>query len=225
MSNSWDRDIVASFEALGGSASYEDLYAHIAAIRASLPPSWKEVVRRRIQDLSSDSAGWKHGPDLFYSVKGLGAGVWGLRSKLAATPKAVDLPPEPKELSSGNQSPEKAPILTYRVLRDTPLARQIKVLHQNRCQICGESVQLSDGKMYSEAHHIVPLGAPHHGPDQPGNIIVLCPNHHVLCDYGAIALSSTAIRSVGGHQISAESINYHNTKIFGHVAKGLGGQW
>lgn len=204
----WDEDIVIALENLGGSASYDDLYSEIERLRANFPASWKAIVRRRVQDLSSDSAGFKHGEDLFFSVEGLGAGVWGLRSKLAETPKASDLP-------TGVAEPEKIYALTYRVLRDTPLARKIKVLHADRCQLCGNAVQITPIKTYSEAHHIIPLGSPHNGPDTPENILVLCPNHHVLCDYGAIQLDLSKIRIVKGHLISGASIGYHNTKIYG----------
>jgi hypothetical protein len=202
----WDDDIVTALTNLGGSASYDDLYAEIGRIRTSLPDSWKAVVRRRVQDLSSDSAGFKGGEDLFFSVDGLGAGVWGLRSKLVETPKASDLP-------AGVAEPEKAYILTYRVLRDTPLARKIKVLHGDRCQLCGLAVKISPGQTYSEAHHIIPLGAPHNGPDTPGNIIILCPNHHVLCDYGALVLERSSIGAAKGHWIADTSIEYHNKFI------------
>jgi hypothetical protein len=203
---SWDEDIVTAFQNLGGSASYDGLYAEIARIRPARPTSWKDVVRRRVQDLSSDSAGFKGGKDLFFSVQGLGGGVWGLRSKLIETPKASDLP-------VGVVEPGRSAVLTYRVLRDTPLARKIKVLHDHRCQICGEAVQIAPGRAYSEAHHIIPLGAPHNGPDTPENIIVLCPNHHVLCDYGALLLDRSALRVVKGHSIADQSIEYHNTII------------
>lgn len=202
----WDDDIVQALENLGGSAGYDDIYAQIARIRPDLPESWKAIVRRRIQDLSSDSAGFKHGADLFFSVEGLGSGVWGLRSQLKPTPEAVDLP-------AGVEEPDQAYSLTYRVLRDTALARKIKLLHKNQCQLCGTAVHIGGGETYAEAHHIIPLGAPHHGPDTPGNIIVLCPNHHVLCDYGGITLDIHQIRHVHGHYVSAESITYHNESI------------
>lgn len=206
--STWDEDIIKAFENLGGSASYDSLYAEIERIRTGFPSTWKSVVRRRIQDLSSDSAGFKGGRDLFFSVEGLGAGVWGLRSYLEETPKASDLP-------EGVEEPGRAYSLTYRILRDTVLARKIKVLHQDRCQICGMAVSLSDGKTYSEAHHIIPLGAPHNGSDVPGNVIVLCPNHHVLCDYGAMEFTLSDLRTTEGHEISEHSISYHNDVIFG----------
>ncbi|WP_052166473.1 winged helix-turn-helix domain-containing protein [Methylobacter tundripaludum] len=103
---------------------------------------------------------------------------------------------------------------TYRVLRDTPLARQLKLLHENKCQLCGKIILLRAGVQYSEAHHIMPLGAPHNGPDIAENIIVLCPNHHVECDYGAINLYIEKITSVPGHRVSEKYVEYHNRVIF-----------
>src|SRR4051812_23314019 len=38
-----------------------------------------QSVRARIQECSSDSHHWKKKRDLFYSVHGIGGGVWGLR--------------------------------------------------------------------------------------------------------------------------------------------------
>lgn len=203
----WKHDIVKALQNLGGSAGYEDIYSEVKRVRKELPKTWKAVIRRTIQNLSSDSDGFNDGEDLFYSVNGLGAGTWGLRSKLEQTPKAIDLP-------SGVEEPTREDVVTYRVLRDTNLARQLKLVHKNCCQICGVTIKIPNGKLYSEAHHIIPLGKPHNGPDNPGNIIVLCPNHHVMCDYGAIALNFKEIKQKYGHLISNESIRYHNEKIY-----------
>jgi predicted restriction endonuclease len=144
----------------------------------------------------------------FYSVEGLGAGIWGLRG-YNKSKKAVDIE-EPS-------SPGRSETTVYRILRDTTLARNLKKLHNNTCQICGHRLELKNGEYYSEAHHIKPLGSPHNGPDIADNIIVLCPNHHVLCDYGAIKLDAITIRNVAGHTISREYINYHNNEIFNKV--------
>lgn len=204
--SSWEQDIVQALENLDGVASYDDIYSEVSNLRSNLPKTWKAVIRRRIQDLSSDSDGFKKGQDLFYSVNGLGAGMWGLRAKLALTPVAADLP-------QGTKEPERGYTTTYRVLRDTNLVRKLKLLHSNSCQICGLQIQLPNGKLYSEAHHIIPLGTPHNGSDTPENIIVLCPNHHVMCDYGAIELSLQDIKQVSSHAISKKSIKYHNEII------------
>nr|WP_231127411.1 HNH endonuclease [Motilibacter aurantiacus] len=166
-----------------------------------------------IQDRSSDSEGFKGADDLFFTVEGLGRGVWGLRDLARATPVAADA-----DLPEGNASPERAQQTTYRILRDTALARQIKLLHRDQCQICGLALRIAPDRTYSEAHHIIPLGREHAGPDIPSNIIVLCPNHHALCDMGAVALHSESIRSVAGHEISNVSLAYHNASILNQVS-------
>ncbi|TDQ93248.1 HNH endonuclease [Paraburkholderia silvatlantica] len=201
----WLEDITNALTKAGGIAHYEQLYAEISRIReGALPESWKQIVQRTIQNHSSDSNGYRSG-DLFYSVEGIGSGVWGLRSTLNLTPTASDL----QELSA----PERVHTETYRVLRDTQLARKLKALHKNVCQICGTTLRLADGTTYSEAHHIRPLGAPHDGPDVAGNIIVLCPNHHVLFDYGALTLDADKLSIVHGHYIEEQYVEYHNEII------------
>ena len=75
------------------------------------------------------------------------------------------------------------------------------------------NIELSNGNRYSEAHHIKPLGSPHNGPDTAENIVVLCPNHHVMLDYGVIPLEKDALNVVAGHSVSEEYIVYHNTVI------------
>jgi len=86
-------------------------------------------------------------------------------------------------------------------------------MHGYRCQICGVALQLNDGTLYAEAHHIKPLGIPHNGPDIAENILVLCPNHHVMCDYGAISLDTVEIRLHPNHAIGSQFIEYHDKMI------------
>lgn len=204
--STWLADITQALANLGGIAHYDDLYPEVRKVReTALPESWKQIVQRTIQGHSADSDGFK-GNNVFYSVKGIGSGVWGLRSHLVSTPPAVDLEPP--------STPERLLIETYRILRDTELARKIKTLHKNICQLCGQTVTLKDGATYSEAHHIKPLGSPHNGPDIAENIVVLCPNHHVMLDYGAIRLEAKDLRSIQGHVIGNAYVAYHNEHVF-----------
>jgi len=113
------------------------------------------------------------------------------------------------DLPSGIAEPSRQRQETYRILRDTNLACQLKLLHQHTCQMCGGSIQLPNGNGYAEAHHIKPLGKPHNGPDIAENVIVQCPNHHVMLDYRVIQLDL--------EQISLQFINYHNEVIHGQA--------
>lgn len=110
--------------------------------------------------------------------------------------------------------PERAEVTTYRVLRDSSLARRVKMLHEHKCQICCQTIELPDGTRYAEAHHIKPLGQPHSGPDTLGNILCLCPNHHAECDLGACLLSSASLKPAEGHEVDQKFIDYHNSRIY-----------
>lgn len=213
----WWKTVELGLTNLGGVSNLEDLYGEVSKIREasslSIPPSLKAVVRKELEYNSSDSSNWRGDRDLFYSVHGIGMGVWGLRSELSSPPEAYDLN------SDYDGESRRIEATSLRIIRDTYLARKIKALHRHRCQICGTSITLPDGQGYAEAHHIIPLGAPHNGPDTPSNIIVVCPNHHAQLDFGCIAIIYSDLRSAVGHTLSCSSIEYHNSEIFGKVCR------
>lgn len=205
----WTEDISKSLKNLGGVAQLAEIYAEVKKVRPGPhPKAFEATIRGAIERNSSSSAAHTGGKDLFFSAQGLGAGIWGLRAYLKSTPLANDL----GQLPAGVAEPTRHQQTTYRVLRDTELARKLKLLHKNRCQLCSLTLTVS-GKTYSEAHHIIPLGAPHHGPDTPDNIIVVCPNCHVQLDYFSVSLNATSIVAAAGHTIGPKSINYHNEKV------------
>ena len=83
--------------------------------------------------------------------------------------------------------PDKVTTTITRVIRDTVLSNRVKEERNYQCQVCGIRLIIK-GKGYAETHHVKPLG--HGGPDVKTNMLVLCPNHHVLFDYGEIAISA-----------------------------------
>ncbi len=209
----WWQSVELALDNLGGNASLKDIYLEVRKVRVengdTTPISLEEVVRKELEYNSSDSSNWRGTRDIFFSVHGLGNGVWGLRDQLVASPVAIDL-----EDTDGNQDPPTEEQTVLRIIRDTAMTRKIKALHSNKCQICGLSIELPDGRSYAEAHHIIPLGAPHSGPDLPENILVVCPNHHAMLDFGCIPLDRKQLRASHGHSVSAVSIDYHNVKVF-----------
>ena len=102
-----------------------------------------------------------------------------------------------------------------RIVRDTAQARRLKELYDYKCQMCGTRLEGMVGP-YAEAAHIRPLGAPHHGPDSPHNVLCLCPNHHVLFDHGGVTIAENlSLDGVEGklhvhprHRISEEHLRY-----------------
>lgn len=120
-----------------------------------------------------------------------------------ASPIAVDI----------EETVERQETTTYRILRDSLLARRVKMLHNYECQLCGHTILLSGGGRYAEAHHIQPLGEPHNGPDQADNIICVCPNHHAELDYGARSLELVQLRHVVDHMVGEKYVEYHNKNV------------
>lgn len=123
-------------------------------------------------------------------------------------------------------------ITVNRIVRDNALSRFLKSLYESRCQICTYTFRVPGGKRYAETHHICPLGNPHNGPDKEDNMLVLCPLHHAMFDYGVIALHpekftllsiDDTISGIGKplllskHKILKGSIEYHLERIYGKV--------
>jgi hypothetical protein len=132
-------------------------------------------------------------------------------------------PPPPPPAAADIEVPptERVPTTVHRIIRDTELARRVKLLHQYKCQICGYSIRLNNGSNYAEAHHIQPLGKPHDGPDCIENIVCVCPNHHAELDYGLFDLSRSMFSTAGGHQIGQQYLDYHNQHIHCWVDRAL----
>ena len=108
-----------------------------------------------------------------------------------------------------------------RIIRSTALASYIKKLYDYQCQVCKTSISTNAGR-YAEAAHIKPLGIPHNGPDNLANLLCLCPNHHVMFDFGGFSVSDdlTLIGLTGKlvvrqkHKINTEFLQYHREHFY-----------
>ena len=121
-----------------------------------------------------------------------------------------------QEESEDYKKTKRIETTVQRIIRDTKLSRQVKKMYNYQCQVCNKTIETSSG-LYAEAAHIKPLGAPHNGPDSIGNLLCLCPNHHVMFDYGGFAVLSDfdLIGEEGfltvkkNHNINKEFLKYH----------------
>jgi len=122
--------------------------------------------------------------------------------------------------------PQRVQQTVLRIVRQTPLARAVKEMYECTCQVCDVTLPTAAGP-YAEAAHIRPLGRPHDGRDVLANLLCLCPNDHVLFDYGAITVFPESLRVTGErtregriltvhpkHHIDPVSLDYHNEAIF-----------
>ena len=72
--------IIEALKNIGGKGAYKEIYSEYEKISGViLSNGQKAGIRKNIEDHSSDSMNYKGKKDLFYSVCGIGAGVWGLR--------------------------------------------------------------------------------------------------------------------------------------------------
>jgi putative restriction endonuclease len=181
---------------------------------------------RVIRDAQLDSP---YAPNIGYRYDGLysvaeyweetgisGSKVW--RYLLVKSDPSEPLPP----LKPGEEAPPAPPastrraFTTTRIVRDSDMSREIKRLYEYCCQVCEVRLETPAGP-YAEGAHIKPLGMPHNGPDVRANLLCLCPNHHVLFDDGAIAISDDR----GQHGGSLRSISGSDAEWCSHLGRWL----
>ena len=123
--------------------------------------------------------------------------------------------------AGGRTPPQRVATVVQRIVRSTAAAQRVKEAHGFRCQVCGVVVETAAGP-YAEAAHVRPLGAPHHGPDAPGNVLCLCPTDHVRFDHGALLVTDAGevveaatgavlgrLRAAPGHRLGMDHLAYH----------------
>jgi hypothetical protein len=81
----WRDDVREALRRLGGRAALSRIYVEVGEIRRStgrsVPRSLEAVIRRTLEEHSTDSDSYKGGPNLFYMPAGKGAGLWALRTR------------------------------------------------------------------------------------------------------------------------------------------------
>lgn len=141
---------------------------------------------------------------------------------------------EDAELTSINKAididdpilPKHSMLEVNRIIRDTKKTKELKKLYDYKCQICGLSIQLPNSD-FCEVHHLQPLGGEHKGFDVIENMIAVCPNHHTLFDYRAIAIHPSTLdifqydKKILGklfvkpeHKLSSVYLEYHFKQVF-----------
>ena len=75
-----------------------------------------------------------------------------------------------------------------RVVVLSPAREALRRQYADACQVCARTVYLDGTQTYAEVHALLPPGAVE--PDDPPreHCLVLCPEHHVLFDAGAMAI-------------------------------------
>jgi hypothetical protein len=131
-----------------------------------------------------------------------------------------DLLADPEGESSKQEIKRRKETILRRV-RDTEKVRELKKMYDYCCQVCrAPTIQIGPREYYAEGHHLRPLGKPHDGDDHESNIIILCPNHHVMFDHSVMTIDpkdgQTVLSKFTGptklllrHKLNPENILYH----------------
>jgi putative restriction endonuclease len=122
--------------------------------------------------------------------------------------------------------PDRIETHVQRIVRDTNAAKSLKALYDYKCQVCGLRIEPASGSFYIEVHHVRPLGGGHKGLDTHLNMLVLCPNHHAMFDFGiprfitgeSIMIGETSHNLTCKHNLAPDVIAYHNEQIHRRTA-------
>ncbi len=178
--NTWLADLVKVYELLGGEARYSDVYEEARKIRLARGASWtkeaKASIRRTVEDHSEDSKNYR-GKDVFYSVKGLGKGVWGLLPEYRASIN-VETKNQKNIYEAGIEGIVQE--LHYlKKTRDPRLVQARKIKDDYKCQACGYKKKVAEDKYIIEVHHLNPIGKLRDiNITRIEELICLCPNCH-----------------------------------------------
>ncbi|MFJ1758411.1 YDG/SRA domain-containing protein [Kitasatospora sp. NPDC088134] len=112
-----------------------------------------------------------------------------------------------------------------RSVRKSAVKQRVKQWHRGQCQMCHQLLSVPGGLSYSEGAHILAIGQPYNGPDIVENVLCLCPNCHVLFDYGARYLTDDLrvvdglaheqigeLRTVRQHRIDVRFVQAHRRR-------------
>ncbi|RAW19639.1 restriction endonuclease [Paenibacillus taichungensis] len=186
MNKQWKDIIIEVIQELGGEAWLQDIYEKVEEkYPEKLTKGYDKTIRDCIQRFSSDSTKYEARGDIFYSVKGLGRGIWGLNDYQNEENKNLNFTnddsvfPEGKKKLAQHIRRERNPALINR-------AKELFKLKEGRvyCQSCGfdfESKYGDIGKDFIEGHHIIPISELKEGSKtRVQDIILLCSNCHSM---------------------------------------------
>ena len=199
---SWKKYLVDAFKQIGGEGHYSDIYKAVENLKGkdNLTSSWKASVRGAIETYSKDSEKYNGKDDLFYSVNGIGKGIWGLNNYEDQTIN-VDLTeddigfPEGKEVLRKHIVRERNPKL-IRLAKENFKSTNGMLF----CEICGfnfEEEYGEIGKGFIEGHHSIPISDLKHKEEtKVEDIVMVCSNCHKMLHRKRPWLSKNELKKI-----------------------------
>jgi len=192
--------VVAALRSLGGQARPAEIADEVRRVfPGPHPDSLLQSVRARIQECSSDSINWKGKRDLFYSVHGIGGGVWGLRDMDPLNPTNDDGFADSAELYMAEEG--AATLRTHlRRERSRSLVDRFKrELTSFACAVCNFDFAETYGVLgngFVEAHHKIPVAMLKPGAKTKlEDLAAVCANcHRMLHRAGGLSIDDLKVR-------------------------------
>lgn len=192
--------VTVALRSLGGQGRPAEIAEEIRRLfPGPHPERLLQSVRGRIQECSSDSKFWKEKRDLFFSVHGIGGGVWGLREMDLLNPTSGDGfadAVEPYMVSEG-----AAQLRTHlRRERSKSLINRFKSeLKSFACAVCNFDFFQKYGELgrgFIEAHHKVPISQLEPGSQTSlEDLAPVCSNcHRMLHRSGGMSIDDLKAR-------------------------------
>ena len=182
---SWLADLIEVYNQLGGVAKYSDVEALAKKIRTKRGATWTRksdaTIRRTVEDNSPDSDNFTGRNRVFYSVKGLGRGVWGLLPEYdtSTAQKKIEL----TDVGTAAYAEGIEGILRETIYltksRDRKLVEARKLKDDFTCQVCAYRKMIENQKYIIDVHHLNPIGTMSEiRLTSIDDLICLCPNCH-----------------------------------------------
>lgn len=97
-----------------------------------------------------------------------------------------------------------------RIKRKAILVALVKERDDNKCKSCGFTFKKKDGRNYVEVAHIKGLGEG--GPDDPKNMVALCPNCHKMLDMGGKEARKKVVKNLKKHSVDVSFLENDGNK-------------
>ncbi|AJA09874.1 hypothetical protein SKP52_14960 [Sphingopyxis fribergensis] len=192
--------VAAALRSLGGQARPVEIADEV---RRLFPGSYTgnllQSVRGRIQECSSDSHHWKKKRDLFYSVHGIGGGVWGLRDMDPLNPVNRDGFSDSVESYMAFEGAATLRTHLRRERSKSLVNRFKKQLRTLACSVCDFDFGKTYGELghgFIEAHHKVPVSELEPGAaTRIEDLAAVCSNcHRMLHRSGTLSIEDLRCR-------------------------------
>lgn len=179
----WKEEIVEVLKDLGGEAHLKEICEQIKIRGNKSNSTIKQTVSDNIQRFSSDSTRFQGKEDLFYSVEGIGSGIWGL-NHFTVNRENVDLTEDDNGFPEGKK---KLRLHIYRERKPKVIRKakeRFKQAHDGKvfCEVCGFDYSTKYGELgegYIEGHHIIPVSElDENSTTKVEDIVLVCADCH-----------------------------------------------